>query len=74
MDEIERLRELLTIAKTDILYLLLKLKATGDAYNAEKLLPAIYIMQTDQGFSVEKVNADFATICDYLDNTNKEDK
>lgn len=74
MDENKRLRELLTIAKTDMLYLLLELKATGETFNAEKLLPALYIMRNEHGLSVEKVNADFATICDYLDSSNNDYK
>ena len=65
-DENKRLRELLTIAKTDMLYLLLELKATSETFNAEKLLPALYVLRNEHGLSVEKVNADFATICDYL--------
>jgi hypothetical protein len=74
MDENKRLRELLTIAKTDMLYLLLELKATGEAFNAEKLLPALYFLRHEHGLSVEKVNADFATICDYLDDSSDNQK
>lgn len=66
-DKSERLRELLTLAKTDMLYLLLELKATGEKFNAEKLLPALFVLRNEYGLSVEKVNTDFATICDYLE-------
>lgn len=66
-DKSERLRELLTLAKTDMLYLLLELKATGEKFNAEKLIPALFVLRNEHGFSVEKVNTDFATICDYLE-------
>lgn len=74
MDENKRLRELLTIAKTDILYLLLELKAASESFNAEKLLPALYVLRNEHGLSVEKVNADFATICDYLNGSNNNQK
>lgn len=65
--ENKRLRELLTTAKTDMMYLLMELEATGESFNAEKLLPALYVLKNEYGLSVEKVDADFATICDYLE-------
>lgn len=60
----ERLRELLTIAKDDILWLILRRKFDMGKLNAKGNV-ALFVMNGK--VSDEKIDEDFGAICDYLE-------
>lgn len=65
-NEIRELRRLLTIAKDDLLYLLLDGKGYRQELNTEGFL-ALSILMNEYGMSKEKVDKDFKEISEYLE-------
>lgn len=63
---VAELTKLLTLAKDDILFLLMDSKGKDQRLNAQGLV-GLYILRTEHGMSEEKCNADFAKISDYLE-------
>jgi hypothetical protein len=64
--KVAELTELLTLAKDDMLFLLMDSKGKDQRLNAQGLA-GLYILRTEHGMSEEKCNADFAKISDYLE-------
>jgi hypothetical protein len=63
---VAELTELLTLAKDDMLYLLMDNKAKDQRLNTQGLA-GLYILRSEYELSEEKCNADFARISDYLE-------
>ena len=63
---VAELTELLTIAKDDMLFLLMDNKAKDQRLN-DKGLVGLYILRSEYEMSEEKCSVDFATISDYLE-------
>jgi hypothetical protein len=63
---VAELTELLTIAKDDMLYLLMDNKAKDQRLNTQGLA-GLYILRSEYELSEEKCNADFARISNYLE-------
>jgi hypothetical protein len=64
--KVAELTELLTLAKDDMLYLLMDNKAKDQKLNSQGLV-GLYVLRSEYGMSDEKCNADFAKISDYLE-------
>ena len=64
--EIRELRRLLTIAKDDLLYLLLDGQGYREQLNSEGLV-ALSVLMNEYGMSKEKVDKDFKEISEYLE-------
>ena len=71
MAEVKELQELLTIAKDDLLYLLLETKAEKEKLNASGLAALMYLRDI---YNIEKVDKDFIRISDYLERYENEIK
>lgn len=63
--EIRELRRLLTIAKDDLLYLLLDGEGYREQLNSQGLF-ALSVLMNEYGMSKEKVDKDFKEISEYL--------
>lgn len=64
--KVAELTELLTLAKDDMLFLLMDSKGKDQRLNSQGLV-GLYILRSEHGMSEEKCNADFAKISDYLE-------
>ena len=66
--EIRELRTLLIEAKDALLYMLLLHKAQDPRYNHEKVVPALYVLQSEPDkWTPERVDEVFKKIFDYLE-------
>lgn len=63
---VAELTELLTLAKDDMLFLLMDSKGKDQRLNVQGLA-GLYILRSEHGMSEEKCNTDFAKISDYLE-------
>lgn len=63
---VAELTELLTLAKDDMLFLLMDNKAKDQRLNAQGLA-GLYILRAEHGMSDQKCSTDFARISDYLE-------
>ena len=68
--EIRELRRLLTIAKDDLLYLLLDGQGYREQLNSEGFF-ALSVLMNEYGMSKEKVDKDFKEISEYLERIKK---
>lgn len=64
--KVQELTELLTLAKDDMLYLLMDKLAQEQKLNSQGLA-GLFILVRERGFSKEKCDADFAKISTYLE-------
>ena len=69
--EIRELRRLLTLAKDDLLYLLLDGKGYRQELN-DKGLVALSVLMNEYGMSKDKVDKDFKEISEYLEGLENE--
>lgn len=68
-EENQKLRELLTIAKNDILWLILRRQFDMNKLN-DKGIAALLVM--NDKINDKKIDADFGAICDYLEGSANE--